>query len=191
MRIGILTQGAVREHQKILAHCEVESVLIRTPQDVGFIDGLIISGSGGIAIDSLMSESKLRQAIIKKTQQGIPILGTGSGLAMLAKDIENSDGFSLSLMDIKICLHTYSKEADRFQEKIIIDALGKAPFPALFVNAPHVESVKPNVGILAENRGKIVMVRQGNCLGTTFCPELTDDLRVHLYFKQMIEDAKG
>lgn len=192
MRMGVLAlQGAFKEHQRILARCGVDTVLIRKPGEMDSIDGLIIPGGESTTIGKLMREYNLHGAILEKAHQGIPIFGTCAGMIMLAKDIVESDQFSLGLMDIRVQRNGFGRQVDSFEADLTIDALGKAPFPGVFIRAPYVESVKPNVGILAEHDGKVVMVRQGNFLGASFHPELTDDLRVHLYFKQMIEDAKS
>ncbi|ATW26413.1 pyridoxal 5'-phosphate synthase glutaminase subunit PdxT [Candidatus Formimonas warabiya] len=192
MQIGVLAlQGAFAEHRRILSQCGVEAVLIRKPGEMKKIDGLIIPGGESTTIGKLMRDYHLDTAILEKTREGMPVFGTCAGLIMLAKDISGRDQFSLGLMDIKVKRNGFGRQVDSFEADLHIDALGKAPFHGVFIRAPYVESVKPNVGILAHHEGKIVMVRQGNFLGAAFHPELTDDLRVHLYFKQMIEDAKN
>jgi len=192
MRIGILAQPVdFKGHQKILAQCETEAVLIQEPHEMEQIDGLIITGSNSSFINMMTLKSHWHQAITQKTEQGMPVFGISQGMIMLAKDVGDSDLPSLRLMDIKVLTHGYGPHQESFKAGLIIDALGKVPFPGVFIKAPYVEWVKPNVGILSEHEGKIVMVRQGNFLGAAFRPELADDLRVHLYFKQMIEDAKG
>lgn len=191
MLIGVLAlQGAFAEHSRILEKCGVDTVFIRKPEEMIPIDGLIIPGGESTTIGKLMQKYDLHDAILKKAEQGMPVFGTCAGMIMLAKDIVESDQFSLGLLDIKVRRNGFGRQVDSFEVDLKIDALGKAPFPGVFIRAPYVESVKPNVGILAQHEGKIVMVRQGNFLGAAFHPELTDDLRVHLYFKQMIEDAK-
>jgi len=192
MRIGVIVlQGAFREHQRILSKCGVDTVLIRNAGDMDSIDGLIISGSESTTIGNLICEYNLSDTILEKAYRGMPIFGTCAGMIILAKDIMESEQFSLGLMDIRVRRNGFGRQVNTFEVDLVIDALGKAPFPGVFIRAPYVVSVKPNVGILAEYDGKVVMVRQGNFLGASFNPELTDDLRVHLYFKQMIEDAKG
>ena len=192
MLIGVLAlQGAFAEHGRILAKCGIDTVLIRKGSEMNQIDGLIIPGGESTTIGKLMREYNLDDIILEKTQQGMPVFGTCAGMIMMAKDIIENDQFSLSLIDIRVQRNGFGRQVDSFEVGLEIDALGKAPFPGVFIRAPYVESVKPNVGILAQHDGKIVMVRQGNFLGAAFHPELTDDLRVHLYFKQMVKDAKG
>lgn len=190
--IGVLAlQGAFIEHQHMLKKCGVESVQIRKPDEMENIDGLIIPGGESTTIAKLLVDYELDKAILKKTAQGMPVFGTCAGLIVMAKNIVNSNQFSLGLMDISVQRNGFGRQVDSFEADLPVDVLGANPFPAVFIRAPFVEWVKPNVGILAEFDKKIVMVRQGNCLGAAFHPELTDDLRVHLYFRQMVEDAKS
>ncbi len=192
MLIGVLAlQGAFIEHQRILAKCGIETVLIRKPEEMANIDGLIIPGGESTTMGKLMQKDNLYSMILEKINQGMPVFGTCAGMIMMSKDISGYDQYSLGLMDITIRRNGFGRQVDSFEADLQIDALGKVPFPGVFIRAPYVESVRPNVGILAEHDGKIVMVRQGNFLGAAFHPELTDDLRVHLYFKQMIADAKS
>lgn len=190
MLIGVLAlQGAFIEHLDALKKCKVDGILVRKPEEMADIDGLIIPGGESTTIGKLMVDFKLDQAILKKTAKGMPVFGTCAGLIMLAKKVNGMKQFSLGLMDINVQRNGFGRQVDSFEADLAIDALGPKPFHAVFIRAPYVESVKPNVGILAEYKRKIVMVRQGNFLGAAFHPELTRDLRIHLYFKQMVEDA--
>ncbi|MDD2496578.1 MAG: pyridoxal 5'-phosphate synthase glutaminase subunit PdxT [Desulfitobacteriaceae bacterium] len=190
--IGVLAlQGAFLEHQRMLKKCGVESVQIRKPDEMENIDGLIIPGGESTTITKLLIEYGLDKAILEKTAQGMPVFGTCAGLIVMAKNVANNNQISLGLMDINVQRNGFGRQVDSFEVDLPVDVLGAIPFPAVFIRAPFVESVKPNVGILAEYDKKIVMIRQGNFLGAAFHPELTDDLRVHLYFRQMVEDAKS
>lgn len=192
MLIGVLAlQGAFLEHQRILEKCGVETIQIRKPEELKNINGLVIPGGESTTMGKLMRKYALDKAILEKTAQGMPVFGTCAGMIIMAKQIENSDQLSLGLLDIDVQRNGFGRQVDSFEADLPVDALGKTPFHAVFIRAPYVESVKPNVGILAQYDGRIVMVRQGNFLAAAFHPELTDDLRVHLYFKQMAEDAKS
>lgn len=192
MRIGILgTENSFKAHKKILLKCGVDGFLINNQEELDSIDGLIISGSDGAPHDSLIKKYKLENIIWKKTYGSIPIFGVGAGIATLAKEINRESQFYWGLMDIGVRFNSFSSQGEKLEVKLGIDAIGKAPFPGVFINAPFIEWFKPNVGILAEYAGAAVLVRQGNFLAASFHPELTEDLRVHLYFKQMIEDAKS
>lgn len=192
MRIGVLAlRRSFLQHQNILAKCGIDAVLIFKADEVDSIDGLIISNNENNVFEKSNHQENLWNRILKKSKQGMPIFGISDGMIMLAKEIEDSERFSLGLMDIKVRSDGFKGQGEKFSVNLMIDALGKALFPGVFIKAPYVESVKPNVGILSEYQGKAVMVRQGNFLGSSFHPELTDDLRVYLYFKQMIKDAKN
>ncbi|MGI6685407.1 MAG: pyridoxal 5'-phosphate synthase glutaminase subunit PdxT [Bacillota bacterium] len=182
--------SSFKAHQEILAKCGVEAVLLHKPEELSYIDGLIISDTECPAFKNLQEKFNWQQAFLRKVDQGMPVFGISNGMIWLAKEDGENNQFSLGLMDIRVCPGSFGEYIEGFEARLTIDALGKAPFPGVFINAPFIEWVKPNVGILAEYDGKIVMVRQGNFLGAVFHPELTDDIRVHLYFKQMIEDAK-
>lgn len=191
MRIGVLAlKEAFLQHQIILAKCGVDAILIIKPDEMDNIDGLIISGSEDNIIGKSFNQDVLCNSILKRIINGMPIFGIGDGMIMLAKEIMESEQHSLGLMDIKVRKDGFRSQKESFSENLVIDALGKATFLGVFIKSPYVESVKPNVGILSEYQGKAVMVRQGNFLAASFHPELTNDLRVSLYFKQMIKDAK-
>lgn len=192
MIIGVLAlQGAFKEHKQMLEKCGVDSILVRKPEELSEIDGLIIPGGESTTIGKLIMAYDLDKIILEKAEKGMPIFGTCAGMILLAKEIEGSNQFSLGLMDIKVGRNTSCCQVNSFEVKLQIDAIGKVPFPAIFNKAPYIVSLGPNIGILAEHKNKAVMARQGNILVTSFHTELTNDLRVHLYFKEMVQDAKN
>lgn len=192
MRIGVLAlQGAFREHQRILSACGAEAVQVRKPCELEGLDGLIIPGGESTTMGKLMIQFRLDQAIREKAVYGMPVFGTCAGLIMMAKGINHYQQFTLGLLDVDVERNGFGRQVDSFEADLSVDAVGKNPFHAVFIRAPYISAIRPNVGILAEYDGKIVMVRQGNFLGAAFHPELTDDLRIHLYFTQMVEDAKS
>ncbi|MGF7186515.1 5'-phosphate synthase pdxT subunit [Desulfitispora alkaliphila] len=191
MKIGILAlQGAFREHIKSLEQCGCETIEIRTVNDLNEIDGLVIPGGESTTIGKLLCDFKMMDDIKTKVENGMPIFGTCAGLIILAKDIHESEQPRLGLMDISAKSNAFGRQVDSFEVDINIDVLGEKSFPAVFIRAPYIEKVEPNVGILAEYRDKIVMARQGNVLACAFHPELTDDLRVHQYFLQIVAESK-
>ena len=192
MRIGVLAlQGAFREHQRLLAACGVEAVQIRKPEELAQIDGLIIPGGESTTIGKLMVQFGLDKAIQAAAGQGMPVFGTCAGMIMMAKGVKGRPQFSLGLLDVDVERNGFGRQVDSFEADLEIPALGEKPYHAVFIRAPFVAGAEADVEILAEYAGRIVMVRQGNFLGTAFHPELTDDLRIHQYFKQMIEKARA
>jgi len=192
MKVGILAlQGAFREHKKaieVLGHTAVE---IRLPEQLEGIDGLIIPGGESTTIGKLMIEYSLLEPIKMLGQQGKPILGTCAGAVLLAKNINGSDQPRLGLMDIAVIRNGFGRQVDSFEEDLDIDILGNPPFKAVFIRAPYITNVSPQVGILSKiDDERIVLVRQGSFLACAFHPELTDDSRIHQYFFNMIEETK-
>ncbi len=192
MRVGVLTtKKEFKNHQRMLAQCGIDGVLIINAQDLNDIDGFILADDDRIMGHAWKDRDQLHQAIKGKVYQGMPIFGISQGMMVLAREMKQEDGLYLRLLEIKVEKDGFHLIKESFEVPLKIDVLGKAPFPGIFIGAPYIRSIQPNVGILAMYQEKIVMVRQGNILGASFHPELTDDLRVYLYFKQMIEDAKG
>lgn len=188
MLIGVLAmQGAFREHQQALARCGAESLQIRRPEQLAEIDGLIIPGGESTTIAKLMKDYGLFERVKTLGEKGMPIFGTCAGMILLAREIEGSDQPRLGLMGIKVRRNAYGRQVDSFEEDLEIPVLGKKPFRAVFIRAPQILEVKTGVEVLARQNGKIVFAREGNFLAAAFHPELTDDLRLHKYFLEIIK----
>lgn len=189
MNIGVLAlQGAFREHRMMIEACGHDVVEVRKPQDLDLVQGLIIPGGESTTIGKLMQDFSLNNIILKKAEQGLPIFGTCAGLIMMAKTIKGRDQYSLGLMDITVTRNAFGRQIDSFESDLSISVLGRKPFRAVFIRAPLIEQVAPNVGILAQYQDKIVFARQGNFLVCSFHPELTGDDRVHKYFLQIVSE---
>ena len=190
MKIGVLAlQGAFREHRLMIESCGQEAVEVRKLSELNEVQGLIIPGGESTTIGKLMKEFGLAEEILKRAEAGMPIFGTCAGLILLAKTVIGSDQFRLGLMDIEVKRNAFGRQVDSFETDLPIPVLGYKPFQAVFIRAPLIEKVAPNVGILAQHQEKIVFARQGNFLGCSFHPELTGDNRVHSYFLQMVKEA--
>lgn len=111
------------------------------------------------------------------------------GMIVVARDVVEMQQPSLDLIDISVRRNAFGRQNDSAEVEMAIPALGERPFPAIFIRAPWIERVGPNVELLAERDGHGVMVREGNVLGTSFHPELTGDARVHGYFLDMVREA--
>lgn len=180
-------QGAFREHRHALEKLECVGVEIRKPEELETVQGLIIPGGESTTMGKLLANG-LGDKIKTLAKKDFPIFGTCAGMIILSKKIEDSDQYRLELMDIKVKRNAFGRQVDSFEADLAIPALGSQPVRAVFIRAPFVSEVKPNVGILAEFDGKIVFVRQGNMLASAFHPELTDDLRIHRYFLDIIDE---
>jgi len=190
MKIGVLAlQGAFREHRLMLEGCGTEALEVRKAAELDQVQGLIIPGGESTTIGKLMVEFGLEQPILKRAEAGMPVYGTCAGLIVLAKTILGSSQYSLGLMEIEVQRNAFGRQVDSFEVDLPIPVLGYKPFRAVFIRAPLIEKVAPNVGILAQYNDKIVFARQGNFLASSFHPELTGDNRVHRYFLKMVEET--
>lgn len=187
MEVGVLAlQGAFREHRKVLRDCGMASREIRKPEQLEGISGLIIPGGESTTIGKLMVEFDLMEPIKEMGKAGLPLFGTCAGLVLMAKDIKDSNQPRLGLMDIEVVRNGFGRQVESFEADLDISALGLTPFRAVFIRAPYITKVCPNIGILASFDKKIVFARQGNFLACSFHPELTDDTRVHRYFLDIV-----
>ena len=188
MRIGVLAaQGAFAEHIAALHQLEVEALPVRLPSELGGLDGLIIPGGESTSISKLMADYNLLSEIRNLADNGLPIFGTCAGMILLAKEISDSDVRPLGLMDITARRNAFGRQKDSFETELSISALGEKPFPGIFIRAPLIEQANSDVEILARLAdGTCVATRQGKLLASVFHPELTDDLRFHQYFLDIV-----
>ena len=193
MKIGVLAlQGAFIEHIEILRRMGVEAVEIKLQEELHDLSGLIIPGGESTTILKLMHDNGLFQPLKKKIESGFPVLGTCAGLICLAKKVHNSQESSLEpleVMDIEVQRNAFGRQVDSFEADLSIPVLGDSFYHAVFIRAPLIEKVGPQVKVLAElPDGTIVAARQGKLLVASFHPELTDDLRFHKYFLHLAEE---
>jgi len=192
MRIGVLAaQGAFAEHIAPLPRLKVEALPVRLPQELVGLDGLIIPGGESTSISKLMQDYNLMSEIVNLAKNGLPIFGTCAGMILLAKEISDSDTKPLGVMDITVRRNAFGRQKDSFETELPIPVLGEKPFSAVFIRAPIIEQVNSGVEILARLAdGTIVATRQGKLLASAFHPELTDDLRFHQYFLNIVAEHK-
>lgn len=184
-KIGVLAlQGAFIEHEQVLKKCGAEAVEVRSAQDVESIDGLIIPGGESTTMGKLLVEYKLQPLIKQRAEAGMPIWGTCAGMILLAREIDDSDQNRLGLMDISVKRNAFGRQVDSFETDLEVSGLGKTR--AIFIRAPYVDRCWGETEILATFRDKIVMVREGNLIATSFHPELTPDCSLHEYFLNMV-----
>lgn len=189
MKIGVLAlQGAFAEHVAVLRKLGVEAVEVRLPEQLDGLDGLIIPGGESTSITLLMKNYRIAEAIGRLAKSGFPIFGTCAGMIVLAKELSDAGGVEpVGAMDIKVTRNAFGRQVDSFEAELSIPALGEEPFTAVFIRAPKIESVGKNVQVLAKLAdGTVVAARQGKLLVTSFHPELTDDMRMHQYFLDMV-----
>lgn len=189
--VGVLAlQGDVVEHMTMLRGLGVEAVEVRTPEDLAKVDALIIPGGESTTIGKLAVEYGLDRAIPARVNAGMPVYGTCAGMIALSKQARGGEPPLLRLMNITVRRNAYGRQVDSFETDLDVPALGGPPLHAVFIRAPLIENVGPDVEVLASLDGKPVLARQGNMLVSAFHPELTADDRVHRYFVEMLNHKK-
>lgn len=180
-RVGILAvQGDVREHAAALRDVGAEPVEIRLPRDLAGVEALILPGGESTSMRRLIDAYGLAEPILNLAASGAPMWGTCAGLILMARRITDGDEPILPLLDIEVRRNAYGRQLDSFEANLAVPALGDEPLHAVFIRAPVVTDVGPEVEVLATDpMGRTVAVRQGRLLATAFHPELTGDRRFH------------
>jgi len=185
--IGVLAvQGDVIEHVQALRDLGVEATALKSPEEVESVDGLIIPGGESTTVIRLMERYHLDDAVVAAHKRGVPVWGTCMGMIVLARSVADLDQRSLGLLDVTVRRNAFGRQIASAEVALDIPALGEQPFPAVFIRAPWIEAVGPQVDVLAQHQGYGVFVRSGTVLGTSFHPELTRDRRVHEYFLSIV-----
>lgn len=191
MVIAILAlQGAFIEHEKVLKKLNVDYFEIRKKEDLNKpMDGLIIPGGESTTIGKLLFDLDLFDILKNKIINGLPVFGTCAGMILLAKKIDNQEQTYFATMDIEVIRNAYGRQLGSFY------TLGQfadmKDVKMTFIRAPYVKQVFNDTKILATIDNHIVAVRQNNQLAISFHPELTDEVRVHQYFINMIKENKN
>ncbi|WP_141604207.1 pyridoxal 5'-phosphate synthase glutaminase subunit PdxT [Terrilactibacillus laevilacticus] len=191
VKIGVLAlQGAVSEHLNHIEKSGAEAINVKKPEQLDDLDGLILPGGESTTMRKLMLKYGFLEPIRTFAKKGKALFGTCAGMIILAKDIEGDleEEESLGLMDVKVRRNSFGRQVDSFEADLDITGLD-APFPAIFIRAPHILSVSDHVDIVSTWEDRIVAVRQGNILATSFHPELTDDYRMIGLFIDMARKA--
>ena len=187
-RVGILAlQGDVREHADALRDVGAEPVEVRLPRDLVGLDGLILPGGESTTMRRLIDLYGLREPIVALAHGGAPLYGTCAGMILLADRIADGDEPVLRLLDITVERNAYGRQLDSFEADLSIPSLGDEPLHGVFIRAPVVSQVGPDVEILARDPdGRPIAVRQGRVMATAFHPELTGDRRLHRLLLELI-----
>jgi pyridoxal 5'-phosphate synthase pdxT subunit len=193
-RIGVLAlQGDFEAHLKMLAEVGADAKAVRLPEQLADLDGIIIPGGESTTIGKLMVIYGLHEILQKKILEGLPTWGTCAGLILLATETDNALAGQplLASMHIHVRRNAFGSQRESFETDLSVPAIGEAPFHAFFIRGPSIESVGPEVEVLATlDDGSIVAVREGNLLGTAFHPEVSGDSRFHHYFLRIVESVK-
>jgi 5'-phosphate synthase pdxT subunit len=194
--IGVLAlQGDVREHLTALAECGVVARPVRRTEELDSVDALVIPGGESTTIARLAKIFELAEPIRKRIQGGMPVYGSCAGMIMLADEVLDGrpDQEPFGGLDVTVRRNAFGRQVDSFEAEL--DFAGVGPVHAVFIRAPWVERAADGVEVLARVEGgpadgRIVAVRQGNLLATSFHPELTGDSRVHALFVDMVRAAQ-
>ncbi len=185
--IGVLAlQGDFAEHIKLLETMGVEATEVRLSDDLRKIQALVIPGGESTTIVQLMDAFGLTEEIKGLVKEGMPTWGTCAGMIVLAREITEDMPKPLGLMDIRVRRNAFGRQVDSFEADISVPVLGEETFPAVFIRAPAIEEIGPQVMPLSHlNEHGVIAAQQENMLVTAFHPELTQDQRFHSYFLSM------
>jgi pyridoxal 5'-phosphate synthase pdxT subunit len=191
--VGVLAlQGDVVEHLRALREAGAEPAAVRRPDELDGVDGLIIPGGESTTMWKLIDVFGLADQLRKRIHGGMPVFGSCAGLIMLADRLPDpaSGQQTLGGIDMTVRRNAFGRQVDSFERDLEIAGLDGPPYRAIFIRAPWVEDVGSGVEVLATDPGtsRIVAVRQGRALATSFHPELTPDRRVHQMFVDMVRD---
>jgi len=194
LKIGVFgLQGDIEEHIAItklaLAQMGLDGEVIwaKTSEDIERINGLIIPGGESTVIGRLADYAKTLKIIKKRIYDGLPVLGTCAGLIMLAKKVYDRvvgevEQPILGVMDVVVERNAFGRQRESFEAELDIPVLGNAPFKGVFIRAPAIRDIGPEVKPLCKLSEIIVAAQQYNMIGVSFHPELTNDTRLHQYF---------
>jgi pyridoxal 5'-phosphate synthase pdxT subunit len=186
MKIGVLAlQGDFDAHRRRLEELGAEVVLVKKPDQLEEIDGLIIPGGESGTFLKLLGEDGL--AKLKDFVRAKPTLGTCAGCILLATEVENPKQTGLGALDITVRRNAYGRQIDSSirEGKFLND-----PIEMVFIRAPKIERIGKDVEVIATEGKDPVLVRRGNTLAATFHPELSDDQRIHKYFLKLVASGK-
>ncbi|MCW2679994.1 MAG: glutamine amidotransferase [Frankiales bacterium] len=197
-RVGVLAlQGDVREHDRALRAAGAEPVHVRRLADLERLDGLVLPGGESTTISRLLEVFELLEPLRERVRDGLPVYGSCAGMILLADEVLDGrpDQQGLGGLDVVVRRNAFGRQVDSFETDLAFEGVGDVH--AVFIRAPWVESTGEGAQVLARvpedgsaAAGRVVAVRQGHVLATSFHPELTGDDRVHGLFVQMVKEAQ-
>ena len=191
-RVGVLAlQGDFREHAHVLTRLGAQVSLVRRPEELLAVDGLVIPGGESSVMDKLARAFGLQAPLKAAIAAGMPVYGTCAGLIMLADTVLDAIAGQQSLggLDVVVRRNAFGSQNQSFETDLEIPELGDPPVHAVFIRGPVVESVGPAARALASlSDGRVVAVEQGNLLGTSFHPEINGEHRFHEYFLRRVAE---
>lgn len=186
MKIGILGfQGAIIEHRQHIESLGHEAVIVRYPEQLNEIAGIILPGGESTTIGKLLNRTGMMEPLREKIKGGLPTWGTCAGMILLAKQLVNDEVTHLAVMDISVKRNAYGTQIDSFDAEVVIPEISPEKLPLVFIRAPYITAVGNGVEVLCRVSGDIVAAREKNMLVTSFHPELTDNSAFHDFFVSM------
>ncbi len=202
--IGVLAlQGDVAEHLSALERAGAAPTRVRRPAELAAVDALVVPGGESTAMDKLARVFDLHTAVAERITGGLPVYGSCAGMILLADRLVDGAAGQRTFggLDVAVRRNAFGRQVESFEEDLAVPALGAAglgdqPLRAAFIRAPWVEEAGSGVEVLARVRtgaaaGRIVAVRQGPLLATSFHPEITGELRVHRLFVAVVQAVHG
>jgi 5'-phosphate synthase pdxT subunit len=194
--VGVLAlQGDVREHRAMLEEAGARTLAVRRPSEVEQVDALVMPGGESTTMYKLARTFELFEPIRGRLREGMPAFGTCAGMILLADRIEGGvlGQETLGGLDVVVRRNAFGRQVDSFEADLEVDDL-EQPFHAMFIRAPWVEKVGADVSVVARvasgpEIGRIVAVRQGHLLATSFHPEITGDPRFHEVFVELVRSV--
>ncbi|TYK42909.1 pyridoxal 5'-phosphate synthase glutaminase subunit PdxT [Actinomadura decatromicini] len=195
--IGVLAlQGDVREHMRALEAAGARALSVRRPDELERVDGIVLPGGESTTMWRLARSFEMLEPLRKRIEAGLPAYGSCAGMIMLADRIRDGVAGQETVggIDMTVRRNAFGRQVDSFESAVELTGMGDAPYHAVFIRAPWVESVGEAVEVLGRTEsgpsaGRIVAVRQGRLIATAFHPELTGDYRVHHYFADLVRRA--
>jgi 5'-phosphate synthase pdxT subunit len=196
--VGVLAlQGDVREHLAVLAGLGAEPVTVRRPEELTAVDGLVVPGGESTTIVKLAERSGLLGPLRAAVRDGLPVYGSCAGMIVLADRVLDApaDQQTVGGLDVTVRRNAFGRQVDSFESAVELAGVPGGPVHAVFIRAPWVEQAGPGVEVLGRvvggpADGKVVAVRQGRLVATSFHPELTGDTRVHALFVDLVRAAR-
>ena len=199
MTIGVLAlQGDVREHVATFTELGEPVREVRRPDDLDGLSGLVLPGGESTTLSLLLGSAGLSEPLAEALRTGLPAFGTCAGMILLAGSVLDgrSDQVCFGVIDLIIRRNGYGRQTASFEGEVVVAGLGDEPVPTVFIRAPMVESVGPEVQVLAtlpvvgDEPGRPVVCRQGPVLVAAFHPELTADRRLQRLFVEITNEER-
>lgn len=198
LTIGVLAlQGDFREHISALTRCGVTARAVRRPADLDGLDGIVLPGGESTTIAKLATKFGLTEPLTAALRTGLPAYGSCAGMILLADEVVDAmpGQHTFGGLDLVVRRNAFGRQADSFEAEVDVQGISGGPLPAVFIRAPWVERLGADVQVLGSvaqpgTTPKVIAVRQGPLLATAFHPEVTDDLRVHRFFLELVSESR-